>query len=547
MLTYNYKSVIIIVYKISVKGRNMKYCIYLRKSRADLEAEVRGEGETLVRHERALIDLSKKLDLHIEEIYREIVSGETIASRPIMQQLLSEVEQGLWDGVLVMEIERLARGDTVDQGIMTQTFKYSNTKIITPMKTYDPNNEFDEEYFEFGLFMSRREYKTINRRLQTGRMASVKEGKYLGNTPPYGYIRTKLENDKGYTLQQHPDQKDIIKLIYDLYTLGELQSNGTRNRLGTGLIARKLNEMKIPPQKGDVWTTSTIRGILTNPVYIGKIRWNWRRQVKKIVDGQMVKERPRNEDYMLVDGLHEAIIDDKTWKVAQKFMSKNNSRPLARNKSIKNPLSGLIVCGKCGRKMIRRPYKSNYPDTLMCRLPSCGNISSQLNYVEERTLQALEYWLHKYKIQWETENKNQESTIQHDVKKDALKKLDKELETLQTQMNNLHDLLEQGIYSTDTFLERSKILNEKLAETQRIKKTLQGDLASELKREKYSKTIVPKIERVLEVYHTVETAAEKNALLKEVVEKVIYTKKTNGRWHNNPDKFEIALHPKLPK
>ena len=149
----------------------MQYCIYLRKSRSDTEAEERGEGETLVRHEKALCELAEKLQLNVTKIYREIVSGETIAARPVMQQLLSEVEQGIWDGVLVMEVERLARGDTIDQGLVAQTFKYSNTEIITPLKTFDPANEFDEEYFEFGLFMSRREYKTINRRLQRGRIA----------------------------------------------------------------------------------------------------------------------------------------------------------------------------------------------------------------------------------------------------------------------------------------------------------------------------------------------------------------------------------------
>mgnify|MGYP000193505958 CR=1 FL=1 len=62
---------------------------------------------------------------------------------------------------------------------------FSDTKIITPTKTYDPDNEFDEEYFEFGLFMSRREYKTIKRRLNAGRISSVKEGKYCGSRPPY--------------------------------------------------------------------------------------------------------------------------------------------------------------------------------------------------------------------------------------------------------------------------------------------------------------------------------------------------------------------------
>ncbi len=99
-----------------------EYAIYLRKSRADIEAEAHGEGETLLRHEKTLLDMARKLNLNITEIYREIVSGETIAARPVMQLLLSEVEQGKWKGVLVMEVERLARGDTIDQGIVSQAF-----------------------------------------------------------------------------------------------------------------------------------------------------------------------------------------------------------------------------------------------------------------------------------------------------------------------------------------------------------------------------------------------------------------------------------------
>ena len=85
----------------------MAYCVYLRKSRADLEAEARGEGETLKRHEQALLELAKRQKINVTEIYREIVSGETIASRPVMQQLLTDVERGMWEGVLVMEVERL--------------------------------------------------------------------------------------------------------------------------------------------------------------------------------------------------------------------------------------------------------------------------------------------------------------------------------------------------------------------------------------------------------------------------------------------------------
>ena len=157
----------------------MSYCIYLRKSRKDLEAEQHGEGETLARHESALLSLAKSRSLIIGAVYREVVSGETISARPVMQQLLHEVEAGMWSGVLVMEVERLARGDTIDQGIVQRAFQYSNTLIVTPMKTYDPANEFDQEYFEFGLFMSRREYAAIKRRMQSGRYAAVRDPYFL--------------------------------------------------------------------------------------------------------------------------------------------------------------------------------------------------------------------------------------------------------------------------------------------------------------------------------------------------------------------------------
>ncbi len=70
------------------------------------------------------------MGISISKIYKEIESGgETIAARPIMQELLSDIEKGTWKGVFVVEVERLARGDTIDQGIVAQAFKYTNTKI----------------------------------------------------------------------------------------------------------------------------------------------------------------------------------------------------------------------------------------------------------------------------------------------------------------------------------------------------------------------------------------------------------------------------------
>ena len=526
----------------------MQYCLYLRKSRADVEAEARGEGDTLKRHEKALIELAKRQKLSITERYREIVSGETISARPVMQHLLAEVEQGLWAGVLVMEVERLARGDTIDQGIVAQAFKYSDTKIITPSKIYDPNNEFDEEYFEFGLFMSRREYKTINRRLQRGRIASVKEGKWAANVPPYGYVRKKLDNQKGYTLEPHPEQADIVKLIFEWYTQGEQQSDGSFERLGASLIATRLNALKVPTYKGKHWVQTTILGILRNPVHVGKVRWNSRPAIKKIVDGDIKIERPRAdaEDWIVVDGLHPPLVDEKTWDIAQEYLATNPPKPCPRKVKIKNPLAGLIVCGVCGRKMVRRPYP-DMPPHLICNLTGCPTVSSALSIVEERLLDALGKWLDDYKLDLSTEEKMPVANNKLDIKKKAIRKLEEEIETFEKQKNSLFDLLEQGIYTTDMFLERSKVMAERIHASQEELSNLQDELKKDEAREIGRKDIIPTVERVLELYKATEDPATQNNLLKKILEKVVYKKEKGGRWHGKPDEIKLILYPRIPK
>ena len=121
-----------------------EYYIYLRKSRKDQEAESHGQGETLARHQKTLLALADSMGVKISKIYKEVVSGESIESRPEIKRLLHDIEDGHCTGVFVMEVERLARGDTKDQGIIAEAFKYSDTRIITPIKTYDPNDEYDE-------------------------------------------------------------------------------------------------------------------------------------------------------------------------------------------------------------------------------------------------------------------------------------------------------------------------------------------------------------------------------------------------------------------
>ncbi len=517
-----------------------QYCIYLRKSRADQEAEARGEMETLARHEQILLDLAKKRNYTISAVYKEVVSGETISARPVMQQLLSEVEAGLWSGVLVVEVERLARGDTIDQGIVSRAFQFSDTKIITPLKTYDPNNEFDEEYFEFGLFMSRREYKTIKRRLNAGRISSCKEGKYVGSKPPYGYERIKLHGEKGYTLSPLPNQSQIVSLIYQWYVHG---IDG--ERLGVSKIVRRLNDLHIPAATGGDWVPASVQGILSNPVYIGKIVWNRRKTVKKVEDGRVISQRPRSNDYLLSDGLHPGIVPEDLFYAAQDLRKHNPARPINTRNVVKNPLSGLVFCSACGRRMVRRPYSGKQKDTLMCPYTSCRTVSSQLALVEKAVLQGLDKIVQQYKLNNDTAEQDEGASVL--AKEELLIQRQKEVELLEAQKRKQYDLLEQGVYTVEIFTKRSSELAQKISDLSAAISSLSCEIEHDKEMISKKELFIPQCEYLLEKYWSWDISTRNN-VLKSLVDRITYTKTEKNHYGDgNLPTFQLDIHPKIPQ
>ncbi len=524
-----------------------RYCIYLRKSRADLEAEAHGEGETLSRHRTALLELARRMGITISATYEEIVSGETIAARPQMQRLLSEVGAGEWDGVLVMEIERLARGDTMDQGLVAQTFKYSNTKIITPLKTFDPTNEFDEEYFEFGLFMARREFTTTNRRLVRGREASAKEGKYVGSIPPYGYKKVKIENDKGFTLEVVEEQAKVVRMIFDWYIDGA-EIDGQKKRLGPHAIAVRLNELGIKSVVGkDYWTIYGVKNMLINPVYIGKIRWGYRK-VKKIVTPEgrkKIREFAQSGDYLVVDGLHEPILTEEVFYKAQELIAENPPTPIKiRNKGV-NPFAGLLFCAKCGHSIAYRSACGRQSGAYLgCYSPGCKCVASLFSLVEQRMLSILQGWVNDYSV--DKEQIEQEEHLNEELA-NAITMAEKEIETLQSQLDNVYSFFERGTYSEKIFKQRSSAIEQQITDIGEKIDKLKAEHELVLERQKVQAEFVPSIKHLLEIYDTLDPV-EKNKWLKQIVERMVYEKDANGACRGvDPGCFTLGILPRLPK
>lgn len=427
-----------------------RYAMYLRKSRADLELEALGEGETLARHRERLFALAAKHNIHPDQIdvYHELVSGESIQERPEMQRLLSNVYAKKYKGVLVVEVERLARGNTKDQGEVADAFQYSGTHIVTPSKIYNPNDEFDQEYFEFGLFMSRREYKTITRRMSAGKEQAVKEGNYVSNAKILGYDIVRTSKKDRYLVINEEEAK-IVRMIFNWFT---------EDGKASGWIARELTKMGIPTVKGNKeWNRGTVRDMLDNPHYIGQVRWNRAKTIKEFdpATGKFTKIRKRTYETEVYPGKHKAIISVEQF---EKALSRCRKNPPVKGKfTLINPLAGILECADCGKKMGTYNNQKNSRTIRIVHAQgiTCKKKSLPLDDVIEALVDALK----AYEADFEDKAKSdsdQTEMIRHQEKLEAL---EAELAKQEKRRKNMFDNYDDGAYTKEEFIERKQSYN----------------------------------------------------------------------------------------
>lgn len=491
----------------------MTYAIYLRKSRKDDEII---SGDTLSRHEKMLMDLAERMGIviHEHDIYREIVSGESIEARPQMQRLLKAVEMRTYTGVLCIELERLSRGNGADQARILKAFQFSNTKIITLNKTYDlaSDDEFDEEFFEFGLFMSRREYKTIKRRLLRGRLQSQQEGYFTGSTLPFGYGKMKNPEGKGYILVTN-EQTPILQMIFRRYASGDLLAD----------IVQDLNTagVKTASSLNAEWSTNRVRDMLRNRVYIGEINVNKYAKNRRMEDGRIIETKRRNPDMKTVPGKHEPIIDMETWDKVQARFARFAPRTNI-DRSLKNPLASIMRCAECGKMMARRTYthKGVSIPIIVCQSNRCITRQSNLEMVENMVIEALKKELERQ--QTILASYNTEKQDNSDDK--TLEFLQAEIAKKDKMMERVDELYELGDYSRSKYLERSQKLQAQKADLMKQLEEVEKRISE---RDNNRKNAVPILTKVLDEYHTLDVKG-RNDLLKMIIETITYRKHESG-------------------
>lgn len=324
--------------------------------------------------------------------------------------------------------------------------------------------------------------------MQAGRLASIKEGNYISTIAPYGYRKINPE-PKVHTLEVIPEEAEIIKLIYKLYLNGH----------GAKYIANELNRMGISPKKSQYWEPPSIKKILSNPLYCGKVGW-----------------KTKSNGDTLYKGLHESIINEETFNSVQQKKKTNPAAQLRQNDTLLNYYHGIMYCKNCGHQMKRRFIAGSGHEHLLCVYRECRGktVSSTFEAVDEAVLAAF-----RYRIKHLQELKrNGVKEVQNEPDKKA--PLEAELSKAKRQLSRMYDLLEQEVYDTNVFLERSKIVNDKIKKLEAAIK----EIADESKQPQLSPdAAIERLQYIIDNFNSSDSE-EKNRLLHSVVRKIYYNK-----------------------
>lgn len=481
------------------------WLLYLRKSRQDDPTET--VEEVLAKHETQLQEYAEReLGGRIpeENIYREVVSGESIDDRVEIQRVLARIEDPAVAGVLVVDPQRLSRGDLGDCDRLIKGFQLSRTLVVTPMMTYDLDKKMERKFFQDELLRGRDYYEYTREILFMGRVRSVKRGCFIGRTAPYGYRKIKLGKDPSLEIVE--DEAEVVRLIFDLYI---------REQLTPYRIACRLNEMGVPGPTGAIWVKDTIRVILRNLHYAGKVFFNKIKKTPVLENGEVVKKRltQADENVIVAEGKHQAIIDPETWEAAQKLVARN---PRAKHTyTLKNPLSGVVYCSGCGKVLYIHPYK-HAEDRYECRTrPRCFK-SVKVSAIMDAVITALEQ-SELPELQFRLQNNDGDAAK---IQRKLVKKLEQQMAEYRDQEEKQYELLETRKYTPELFERRNAALRAKMDECQaqihKAKSTLPESV-------NYAERIAKLQDAIAMLKDPAATVLEQNKALKAIVDRIDFT------------------------
>lgn len=271
-------------------------------------------------------------------------SGKSIEGRASFCRMMEDIKSGK-DGVsyvLVFKLSRFGR-NAADVLSTLQVMQDFGVNLICVEDGIDSSK--DAGKLMISVLSAVAEIERENIRVQTmeGRIQKAREGRWNGGFAPYGYRLVDGE------LQINEDEAPAIQTIFEQYVNTDTGANG----LSKYLAAHGFQKLARQNGTSPLFSATLIRSILRNPVYCGKIAFG-RRKLEKVHGTRNEYRQVPQDNYLLVDGLHEGIVSEELWNAAQVKLLAQSKRyePVTRNKTEQaHLLSALVKCPVCGAGM----------------------------------------------------------------------------------------------------------------------------------------------------------------------------------------------------
>jgi site-specific DNA recombinase len=506
-----------LAHNIIMEKRKKRIAIYCRVSTVE-QAE---EGYSIVEQERLLTEWCSKMDYIVTKCYSDRgISGKAINNRPALKELLKDAEEKKFDMVLVWKINRISRKLTHVLEI-AETLEMNNIAFKSYSEEFDNSTPAGKMQFQMMALVGEFERGTIAQNVKMGMIAKSKAGEWCGGQV-LGYDLVPLEKQQGAkrtktVLTINEREAESVRFIFNEYANGK----------GYKAITNQLNKLGYKTKKGNNFSVGSIRDILTNPVYIGKIRYNVRQNWSE------KRRRNINANPIITDGIHKSIIDEKLWDKVQAILDSKKGKP-SRIYDGEYPLTGILRCPKCGAGMVIMRTTNTLKDGSKRRIAyyACGNWKNKgiaiCNSNSIRVDKANEYVFSKLSellsndkmVKTIVDNVNKERIRKVNPAKKDLSKIDNELEKLDKKRAKLFEAYEDEIITKEEFKLRKEELMNRVRALEEEKAPLLVTLSDDVSEEVPYELVKSILENFCKILTESSTREQQKKLLHMIISEI---------------------------
>ena len=442
----------------------MKAAVYVRLSREDRDKIRKDEdSESIINQQTMLINYCREHQIEIYSIYNDEDYSGSDRERPAFNRMIQDAESRRFDMVLCKTQSRFARDMELVEKYVNGLFPIWGIRFVSVVDNADSTNKYNRKQRQITSLVDQWYLEDLSENIKATLASKRRQGLWIGAFAPYGYIKDP-ENKNHLIVDE--EAAGVVRYVFDLYLQG----------YGITPIARKLNEQGVPNpatykqrhrqpfqnahrECSDLWHTYSISRMLSNPVYRGCTVQGMAENVS--YKSTKKRQKPK-EEWDIVEGTHEPIIDQSTWERVQRLRA---GKPKACKHGEPNIFAGKVKCFKCGSSM--RIYYTHHERYYRCGTHCLSGDRCSGTFVSEKVLRReVLNQVRQFYRQYIDEATIAEKLTMANGYEDKTKALDSKLqkaqqslERLKIRMKNLYlDKLDEVI-SKEEFLKLSETCN----------------------------------------------------------------------------------------